>query len=66
MSIRETLRDRYGYIIGRIVIEGSTHVLQDQYGVRLGYYDAGTNLTHDRYGTIVAKGNLLVSLLKSA
>jgi hypothetical protein len=64
MSIRETLRDRYCFIIGQIVIDGSRHVLQDRYGVRLGYYDSSNDLTHDRYGTIVAKGNLLVSLLK--
>lgn len=64
MSIRETLRDRYGFKIGEIMIDGSTHVLHDKYGLRLGYYDSRNDLTHDRYGTIVAKGNLLVSLLR--
>jgi hypothetical protein len=64
MSIREALRDRYGYKIGEIVIDDTRHVLHDQYGVRLGYYDSRNDLTHDRYGTVVAKGNLLVSLLK--
>jgi hypothetical protein len=64
MSIRETLRDRYGYKIGEIVIDDARHVLHDKYGVRLGYYDKRSDLTHDKYGTMVGRGNLLVSLLK--
>jgi hypothetical protein len=64
MSIRETLRDRYGYKIGEIVIDDTRHVLHDKYGVRLGYYDSRNDLTHDRYGTMVGRGNLLVSLLR--
>ena len=63
-STRETLRDRYGYRIGEIVIDGTMHVLHDTYGLRLGYYGSRNDLTHDRYGTIVAKGNLLVTLQK--
>lgn len=64
MSDRQFLRDRYGTIIGQIVIDGPKQTLRDRYGYMIGWYDASNNLTHDLYGTIIGRGNLLTTLLK--
>ena len=64
MSERELLRDRYGTIIGQIVTEGSRQTLKDRYGYLLGWYDSSNGLTHDLYGNIVGRGNILMTLLK--
>jgi hypothetical protein len=64
MSEREFLRDRYGTIIGQIVVEGTRQTLRDRYGYLLGWYDDSSNLTHDQYGTIIGRGNLLTTLLR--
>lgn len=64
MSEREFLRDRYGTIIGQIMAEGTRQTLRDSYGYLLGWFDSSDNLTHDQYGTIIGRGNLLTTLLK--
>ena len=60
----DVLRDQYGTRIGEIQIDGSKQVLVDRYFVRLGSYDLHDNLTRDRYGNVVGRGNLLATLLK--
>ena len=46
------------------MVEGARQSLRDRYGYLLGWYDSSTNLTHDQYGIIIGRGNLLTSLLK--
>jgi hypothetical protein len=60
----DVLRDQYGTRIGEIQIDGSKQVLVDRYFARLGSYDSHDNLTRDKYGNVVGRGNLLVTLLK--
>ncbi len=60
----DVLRDKYGNRLGEIQIDGSKQVLVDSYFVRLGSYDAHDNLTPDKYGNVVGRGNILVSLLR--
>jgi hypothetical protein len=60
----EILRDRYGMRIGEIRVNGSRQVLHDRYGYILGSYDSHDDFTRDQYGTVVGRGNLLVTLLK--
>jgi hypothetical protein len=64
MNERNLLRDRYGTIIGQIAIEGVRQTLRDRYGYLLGWYDSTSNFTRDKYGNVIGKGNLLVTLLK--
>ena len=53
----DVLRDKYGNRIGEIQIDGSKQVLVDRYFVRLGSYDSHDNLTRDKYGNVVGRGN---------
>ena len=64
MTGREVLRDKYGTIIGMVQVEGSHQTLRDRYGTILGSYDSHDDLTRDRYGNFIGRGNLLVTLLK--
>jgi hypothetical protein len=36
MSERELLRDRYGTIVGQIIVEGTRQTLRDRYGYVVG------------------------------
>ena len=45
---------------GSAQIDGSKQVLVDRYFVRLGSYDSHDNLTRDKYGNVVGRGNVLV------
>ena len=40
------------------------HILRDKHGNRLGEYDANTNRTRDKSGSLVGSGNLLTTLLR--
>jgi hypothetical protein len=60
----DVLRDQYGNRIGEIQIDGSKQVLVDRYFSRLGSYDSHDNLTRDKYGNVVDRGNVLVTLLR--
>ena len=60
----DVLGDRYGNRIDEIQIDGSKQVLVDKYFVRLGSYDLHDDLSRDKYGDVVGRGNLLVTLLK--
>ena len=64
MDGRELLRDRYGTIIGQIVHVASKQTLRDRYGYMLGWYEPATDLTHDKYGMIIGRGNTLLTLLQ--
>jgi hypothetical protein len=64
MDERELLRDRYGTVIGQIVYIGSRQTLRDRYGYMLGWYEPATDLTHDKYGMIIGRGNTLLTLLQ--
>jgi hypothetical protein len=58
------LPDRQGAKVGEIEVVGPEQVLRDRQGRRLGSYDARTDLTRDRQGSIVGRGNLLTRMLK--
>jgi hypothetical protein len=64
MTGREVLRDKYGTVIGEIRIEGPKHTLWDRHFNPLGEYNAHTDWTRDKYGNVIGRGNLLVTLLK--
>ena len=61
--MEEVLRDRFGYILGRIQDNGRELVARDKYGNICGRYEKDTNTTKDRLGNKVGTGNLLVALL---
>jgi hypothetical protein len=60
----DVLRDQYGNRIGEIQIDGSKQVLVDRYFVRLGSYDSHDNLARDKYGNVVGRGSVVVTLLR--
>ena len=64
MTSHQVLRDKFGNRIGELQINGSKHILRDKTGNFLGSYDAHDNWTRDKFGNPVAKGDLLVTLLK--
>ena len=64
--MNQILRDRYGWIIAEIRTDGSKSRLLDRYGLLLGWYEARLDMTFDRYGTMIARGNLLTTLLSDA
>ena len=60
----DVLRDQYGNKIGEIQTDVSKQVLVDRHFARLGSYDSHDNLTRDKDGNVVGRGNILVSLLR--
>ena len=65
MTGHQVLRDKFGNRIGEIEINGSKHILRDKTGNFLGSnMIAHDNWTRDKFGNPVAKGDLLVTLLK--
>jgi hypothetical protein len=58
------LRNRRGVLLGTIDTQSNgKQILRDKRGVLKGNYDPKTNQTRDRSGKLVAKGNLLTTLL---
>lgn len=64
MSSNHELRDRNGRLIGRIrEISGGKLEGRDAGGRLKGTYDPRTNETRDATGRLIAKGNLLSTLI---
>lgn len=61
----ETLRDKNGRVIGTLRTSGDVTKLYNAGGRMMGYYDKSSNTTFDSGGAVIAKCNLLVSLLKN-
>jgi hypothetical protein len=61
----EILRNKDGKVIGKLVESGGVTKLYNSSGKFLGSYDSSANTTYDAAGAVVAKCNLLVSLLKN-
>jgi hypothetical protein len=59
----QILRDRYGYKIGEIRAEGTKYRLLDRYGYLLGWYEARVDMTFNKYGLMIGRGDLLTTLL---
>ena len=60
----EDLRDRNGNLLGRITnLSDGRMELRDRNGNLKGYYTPKSNETRDRNGNLVARGNMLVTLL---
>jgi len=65
MANTQELRDRNGYLLGRIIETSSTrHEIRDANGYLLGTYNPQSNETRDANGYLVGRGNLLASLLR--
>ncbi len=61
----QELRDRLGHLLGKIRERGDgTMELRDRLGHLLGTYNPRMNVTRDRLGKLVGKGNLLTTLLR--
>jgi hypothetical protein len=61
---RHDLRDRNGHLLGWITTTSSgKQELRNPYGHLKGTYDPKTNQTCDPNGHLVARGNLLTTLL---
>ena len=63
MAERVVLRDRWGKAIGQIEDKGVVMVLRDRWGKELGRYDKKKDITMNRWGKIIGRGNLLPVLL---
>jgi YD repeat-containing protein len=61
----ETLRDKNSKVIGTLRTSGSTTTLYNAAGSKLGWFDASRNTTYNTAGSVVAKSNILVTLLKN-
>ncbi|OWY33947.1 hypothetical protein CEJ45_15075 [Herbaspirillum aquaticum] len=60
----QVLKDRNGNKIGTIEIRSDgTQVGKDKYGNKRGEYDPRNDVTKDRHGNRVGKGNLLAVLI---
>lgn len=60
----ELIRDSKGKVIGKTSMQGRKTVLFDGTGKQLGYYDPSTKSTFTASGQLVARTNILMSLLK--
>lgn len=60
----QDLRDRNGNLLGKInTLSNGKFELRDRVGNLKGTYDPKQNETRDRVGNLVAKGNMLTTLL---
>lgn len=58
------IRNLYGKVIGSVEERpNGDRILKNSYGKPLGRYEKRTDLTKDSYGRVVAKGDVLVTLL---
>lgn len=59
------LYDNLGNVIGRIVDNGTgTMYIYTSLGEMLGTYEEAVDMTYDKYGNVVGRGNLLTTLLR--
>lgn len=64
---RSEIKDFSGQILGYIIDEGSGNQrATDFFGQVLGYYKSATDFTTDRLGIILARGNILASLIQDS
>ena len=61
----ENLRDRNGHLLGWIKEVNGNYELRDASGRLLGRYNPKTNVTIDRSGRLVGRGNLLAALINN-
>lgn len=60
----QDLRDRNGNLLGKInTLSNGKFELRDRVGNLKGTYDPRQNETRDKVGNLVAKGNMLTTLL---
>jgi len=65
MKSTQVIKDYYNVILGYIETDDVTgdKVARDFYRVIVGYYDSKTNTTRDFYRRIIARGDILSSLI---
>lgn len=59
----QILRDRNGKMIGQLTQLGENTRLANRNGKFMGYYNTKYDLTYDRNGKMVGRGNTLIMLL---
>ncbi|MFP4096817.1 MAG: hypothetical protein ACLFUB_20205 [Cyclobacteriaceae bacterium] len=59
----EYLKDKRGKIVGTIREQNGRLYIRDSRGQTLGTYDKDMNITKDRLGRTIGRGNLLAALL---
>ena len=61
------IRDKFGRVIGMLDVGGpqpeGNQTLRTPTGSVLGWYEANSNVTRDKYGRYVGQGNIVMSLL---
>lgn len=58
------LKDRYGNKIGQVLTKtNGTQVIKNKVGNNVGTYDPVKDVTKDRVGNVVGRGNLLATLV---
>ena len=64
---KEPIKDFYGRILGYIeTLSNGDQVATDFYNRQLGKYYSRENVTKDFYGRILARGNILSSLIMNS
>lgn len=67
MTQEQTIRDFYGRILGFIETDAQGNkVARDFYRRIVGRYDKNRDVTTDFYGRVVAKGDIVASLIYSS
>jgi len=59
----QELRDNHGKLLGKIKESSGKLEIRDAHGALKGKYDPKANETRDAHGKLVAKGNMLTTLL---
>ena len=63
-TMTEDIKDSSNRLIGKRVSNGSLVELRDAYGNTLGHYSKSSDLTYDRQGRLVGKGDQTMRLLR--
>lgn len=61
----QVLRDKSGKLLGRIKEAGGNLELRDAKGILVGRYYQKHNITRDKAGRLIGRGNLLTMLLSN-
>jgi hypothetical protein len=57
------IRDTHGNVLAMIVENEDSQILNDEHGQYLGRYDKNVDLTTDKHGNPIGKGNQLMMLI---
>lgn len=63
--MNQMLRDRNGIVIGQLRWSGNNLRLYNRDGIYQGYYRKTNDMTYNRDGKMMGRGNMVVSLLSN-